>query len=171
MTFDAPIIADEGRAIELDFRYIHRRHTHGDLTVMLTWDWGGEQPQAALLIAPTFWDPVADGEPTVCIIHRNDGWKWSRTHNNDRFMIGYPGFGKPPSSDAWQAANATYYAMQLGLDAADLRTVNRIRGLIEDYLDDLTMLPPAPTREGQGGAIGRITETSGRTTEITIEDL
>ena len=170
MSFDAPIIADEERQIELDWRYIHRTHQHGDLTVMLTWDWGGDQPQAVLMIAPSAWDR-ADGDPTIVLIHRGDCWKWSRTHNRDREMIGYHGFGKPPSSDAWQAANAIYYAERLGLNGADMRVVNRIRGLIEDYLGDLVMMPPAPVREGQGGAIVRLTDNIGRTSEVIVRDL
>lgn len=168
---DAPIIADEARNVELDFRYIHWRSIKGDITLMLTWDWGGDQPQPALLLAPTSWDPEADGEPTICVVHLNEAWRWSRTHNSDRRMIGYHGFGKPPSSEAWQAAMGIYYAMQLGLDGADNRTVNRIRTLIEDHLGDLAMMPPAPLREGQTGAIARITRADGRTEELTLRDL
>ena len=61
------------------------------------------------------------GEPRVCVIRLSDAWRWSRTHNNDRMMIGYRFFGKPPSSDAWQAANAIY-AELMGLNGADPRT-------------------------------------------------
>lgn len=169
MTFDAPIIADEARDIELDFRFIHARHQRGDITVMLTWDWGGDgNPEPVMLLAPTSWDPVANGEPTICVIRLSEGWKWSRTHNSDRYMIGYPGFGKPPASDAWQATTAAYYAMLLGMEAGGMQTVNRIRGIIEDYLGDLAALPPAPQRPDQGSAIARVLEADGTITEYTV---
>lgn len=169
MNDSTAIIADEAREIELDFRYIHKTTQHGDITSMLTWDWGGDQPEPCLLLAPTYWDRN-DGDPTLCVIRMNDAWKWSRTHNNDRWMIGSKFFGKPPSSDNWQMATGIYYAERLGLNGSDTRTVNRIRGIIEDSLDYLVMLPPAPEREGMGEAVFELTRIStGKTREITIK--
>lgn len=166
---DAPIIVDEERQVELDFRYIETRRQLGDITTMLTWDWGGDQPEPALILAPTFWD-LETGEPRVCVIRLSDAWRWSRTHNNDRMMIGYRFFGRPPSSDAWQAANAIYYAELMGLNGADMRTVNRIRTIIEDSLYDLVTLRPAPIREGMGEAVFGLTELStGKTREIVVK--
>lgn len=143
-------LIEEQPAVELDLRYQHYRKQHGPITVILTWNWAvepGEVPDAMLVLAPTRWDTDNEEPPTLCCVQRNDAWRWSRTHNNDRHMIGHWAFGRPPASENWQKANAIYYALCLGLEAHESRTINRIRGLIEDYLDDLVSMPPAPIRE------------------------
>lgn len=167
---DEGIITHETAPVELDLRYQHRRIQQGDITVMLTWNWADDQPVAVMVLAPTYWDK-SHGTPTLCVIPRAEAWRWSRTHNNDRHMLGYHGFGNPPSSDAWQAAMAVYYAELLGLNGADTRVQNRIRGIIEDYLDELLSIPPAPKREGMGQAVFEVTDlNTGKTNEVIIEE-
>ena len=115
---DAPQATVETEEVVIDFNFQHFRREHGDITVILTWNFNDDNPDAVLLLVPTY-APDAGENLNICVIARNDAWKWSRTHNSDRQMVGYHGFGKPPSSDEWQQMNAIYYCMQLNL-AGDL---------------------------------------------------
>ena len=153
-----------------DPAYIHKKFTHGDLTVLITWDFG-EKPDAALILTWTNAPKDVDESIPLCVVLRNDAWKWSRTHNDDRVMVGYHGFGQPPTSEEWQDLNAKYHCIALALDPYDRRSPLRVRSLIEDYLDDLIMCPPAPDREGVGEAVFTTTSLeTGSVTEHVVKD-
>lgn len=139
---------DPDHGIEVDFDYIHRTRAHGDITVLYTWNFakdnGDAEPMIAL--APTY-KPPKDQAPRLCCITMTEGWKWSRTHNNDKQVT----FEDPNvhriGGDQWQKEIAEYFAACLGLDSGNPGTQRRIRGIIEDSLQDLATMPIAPERD------------------------
>lgn len=151
--------------VKLDLSMQVARYEYRMFVLILTWNYADDANQPVMMIGPTA-VPRSGDDLRVCTVHMNDAWRWSRTHNSDRQMIGYHGFGKPPSSDEWQKANAEHYCDMLDIDRG---YANHLRTKIEDHLEDLLMMPPAPPRDGAGHAT--FTQTNlqtGAVEEITV---
>lgn len=160
-TFTAP-----GIKLDLSMQVARYEWKNHPFIIILTWNYADDAHQPVMMLCPKYMNDTTRKEVGVAIIERNDAWKWSRSHNSDRFMVGYHGFGKPPSSDEWQALNAEYYCVTMGIDTDQ---ANRLRGKIEDHVGDLILMPPAPPRDNVAHAT--FTQTSlqtGKTEEITV---
>lgn len=160
--------------VELDLRYLHEREELGGITRMLSWNFAPGNEDAVMLLAPSYVPRGADEDeswqPGICVIHRNDAWKWSRTHNDDKAMAGLHLADGSTSGDEWQEENAAYFADVLELDSVSVRTRNRIREMIEDRLDELVAMPPAPIREDAEKVTFTTTSLStGKVEEIDVQ--
>lgn len=160
---------DPDNGVEVDFEYIAKTYTAGDITVLFTWNFAKDNgdPEPMIALAPTF-KPPRDQAPRLCCITMSDAWKWSRTHNNDEQVVFENADVNRVSGDGWQREIATYFAAVLGLDSGNPGTVRRIRGIIEDCLHDMAIMPPAPARELENRDANVEVEISDRTTGETF---
>jgi hypothetical protein len=168
--YETELAGAEDTSVEIDWNYIAERRTQGDITIMLTWNWANkDDPEPTLVLAPTYMPPNPE-DINVCTIELNDAWRWSRTHNDDEQVVDIPGSTMRLTGDQWQSEMAQYFAMCLGFNPNNPRTLNRIRGIIEDYLQDLANLPPAPVREDAHTIHAETTDiNTGKVTEHTIK--
>jgi hypothetical protein len=157
---------DPDNGVEVDFEYIHRVRQHGDISVLFTWNFAKDNgdPEPMIALAPTY-KPPRDQSPRLCCVTLTEAWKWSRTHNNDKQVVYEDGDRVRIGGDQWQREIAEYFAAVLGLDSGNPGTVRRIRGLIEDSLQDLLTMTIAPKREGRGpeGEFEIVDRTTGET--------
>ena len=168
-TYDGLEEDDIEDKVEVDFDYIQQRYTHGDITVMHTWNFGApESPEPCLVLGPTYMPPDPS-DIHICVVELNDAWRWSREHNDDAQVIDISADDTRISGDQWQREMAQYFAMCLGLSKHDPGTIRRIRGIIEDHLVYLVNLPPAPQRDHRPDVTAEVTDmSSGRTQESKI---
>jgi len=138
---------DPDTAIEVDFETIMRVRQHGDVSALYTWNWAADNGAQPLLVLAPAWAPMHGDQPRLCCIMLSDAWKWSRTHNDDDQVVDIDPDETRIGGDQWQREIAEYFAACLRLSASDPATVRRIRGIIEDSLHDLVMMPPPPMRD------------------------
>jgi hypothetical protein len=141
---------DPDNGIEVDFAYIFKTRAHGDITVLYTWNFAKDNgdPEPMIALAPTF-KPPQDQAPRLCCITLGEAWKWSRTHNDDDQVVFEDADRVRIGGDQWQREIGEYFAAVLGLESGNPGTVRRIRGIIEDSLQDLITMTLAPQRDGQ----------------------
>lgn len=139
---------DDGQQlVELRLEYQWRRVQHGDITAIYTWNWADEAGAApCLVLGPTYFPPGRTGTIPMVPIDQRDLWRWSRDHNDDRVSLAVDGKRFNVSGDQWQGECAGHIARKLGL-TDNPPTRNRIRGIIEDAIDDVLAMPPAPDLE------------------------
>lgn len=157
--------------VELHLDYQWRRAQHGDITAILTWNWGHESgPDACLVLCPTYHDPRGSGGVGLVVIDRRDLWKWSRDHNDDSVMVEVDGTEFEVSGDQWQRECAAHVARKIGITDSPPNTI-RIRGIIEDAIGDLLTMPPAPqlaTPDNPAATFDVTDLTTGKTTQRSV---
>jgi hypothetical protein len=161
--------APEAEETEIDFAFLRSIRTHGDITTMLTWDFADDARDPCLVLAPTF-APRDGRQVRIVVIRLKDAWLWSRDHNDDTEMEAFARQGVKITGDQWQRACAAYYAVILGFDPNNAGVVRRVRGIIEDAIPDLHIMPPAPEREThETGVIADLTDlATGEVTSVPL---
>ena len=136
-------------------RAVHDKHAatprkadHMVQVIRLLWNFAKDNgdPEPMIALAPTY-KPPREQSPRLCCITLTDGWKWSRTHNDDDQVVFELADNVRVSGDQWQREMAGYFAAVLGLNSVDPGTIRRVRGIIEDSLQELATMGIAPERE------------------------
>lgn len=136
----------------LDLTRYHARHTHGDITVFLTWYGDGAgRAEPALALVPTY--KIGHEGVTPCVVTLSNAWRWSAE-------IG----------DPHHCAQASLiFARLLGMDDTTMFGPMRIATMIQDHLGDLVLMPP-DYREREVMADAVLRDRDGRETVAEISD-
>ena len=133
---------DENRPV-YNLKYAHAAWRRGDIVVTLTWNI--QTGKGAMILLPASLQNADDLARAVpCVVEEDVAWKWSD-------QIGDP---------THQVITAARFAQALGLPPTS-KSVRLVRGIIQDHVGDLAMIPPL-TDDGEtvvGEAFARNTET------------
>lgn len=126
-------------------------YERGDIRVYMTWNFDTGRP--CIVMTPNV-RRIAPGRVIPCVITLDTMWKWME--------------GSPGRFDAYETART--FAPALGLpDTAN--SIMRILGLVRDYLEELTHMPPVPSYGSITRADAIITDPeTGRETHKEIID-
>lgn len=135
-----------------DLTVTHRSYRRGDLQVWLTWNRNSGEP--CLVITPR--DPHLSNQRVIpCVVPMNRAWVWDEA-------IGDP---------AEVEFAAALFCMNLGFNPYNVRNVNKLTGIVRDYLGELVAMPPMPTDDRQVVAEAIITENAtGKQTYKEVTD-
>lgn len=122
--------------IALDLSRYHARHTHGDLTVYLTW-YGTDQRRPAIVITPSY--RIGWEVSTPCIVPLETAWAWDETVGDPRHC----------------ARTTAAFLAALGIPVS-IQSAVRLTSLIRDHLGDLLAMPPEPVELVEVGDVIRI---------------
>lgn len=132
----------------LDLTVYHRRHTHGDITVYLTWLRDRQQTACLVLVPP---HRMGRSGLVPCVVPITRSWVWSEEIGDGR-----------------QAARTCMeFAEALGLNPANRLAVYRVASIIRDHIGDLVLMPVKPT-EARVVADAVMVDPDGRSSEAEI---